>query len=151
MVSICFVEQKNNTRMQVDYHISEFTLRNFYKECSLCKNKIQKVYVLENWKNSNLENHLIYCKDCFESQLKHIKEKIYNVQWNVLIFLINNYGFTIERLNLTKARCDFCYSMYIRFKVKLYPICLENKLCIKCFKDKLNEILWDFERNIFII
>ena len=151
MVAICFVEQKGNIRTQVDYIISEFILRNSFRECSMCKSKTQKVYSLEIWKNSELNQHYIYCKNCFCNQLKFLKQDIYNAHWNTLIFLINNYGFVIEKLNLLKERCDFCYQMYIRFKVKTYPILFENKLCIRCFKNKLEEIIWDLERNIFII
>jgi hypothetical protein len=155
MVSIAFVYERHyhnqKIRNQVDYHISEFTLRNTFKECSMCKNHIQKIYSLEIWKNSELVEHSIYCRNCFYHQLRFLKQDIYNTNWNTLIFLINNYGFVIERMNLLRERCDFCYELYIRYKIKLYPIPLENKLCIKCFKNKLEDIIWDFERNIFII
>jgi hypothetical protein len=151
MVAICFVKQRNNVRIQVDYIISEFILRNNFRECSMCKSKTQKIYSMEVFKNSNLVEHYLYCKKCFEDQVRFLKQDIYNTNWNTLIFLINNYGFVIERTNLLRERCDFCYELYIRFKVKLYPIALENKLCIRCFKDKLEQIIFDFERNIFII
>jgi hypothetical protein len=155
MVSIAFVYEKyyknQKIRNQIDYHISEFTLRNNFKQCLICKNNTQKIYSIEVWKNSELIEHHIYCKNCFYHQLRLLKKDIYDTYWNTLIFLINNYSFIIERTNLLRERCDFCFKLYTRFKIKLYPIALENQLCIRCFKNKLEEILLDFERNIFII
>jgi len=139
MVAIGFIKEKD--KIKVDYVISDFNLKNTFEICSLCKDKTQKVYVIELFKNSNLSEQLIYCAKCLENQLKYIKQNIYNTDWDTLIFQINNFKFVIEKTNLLKARCDFCYSLYTRFKIKLYPIGIENKLCLRCFRDKLERIL----------
>jgi protein-arginine kinase activator protein McsA len=144
MVSISFVVEKENGK--TDYIINNYNLKNT-SECSLCRQKVQQVYILEIRKNDNLK-HLVYCNKCFDHELKFIKHKIYNANWNKLIFMISDYRFVVEKTNLTKNRCDYCYSLYTKFKIMLYPIALENKLCTRCFKQKLEKIILNFEKSI---